>query len=89
MKGLLGRRSLSPDGGLWIEPCSSIHTWCMRFAIDAVFVDRQGRVIKIARHLRPWQMAFALGARAAVELADGSAERLFIRLGEILECRHS
>ena len=87
LKGLLGRRSLPEDGALWIEPCSSIHTWWMRFVIDAVFVDQQGRVVKVAPHLAPWQMSVALGAQAVIEFAAGAAERHRIRIGETLEVR--
>ena len=43
--GLLGRDTLAADEGLWIERSPSIHMFFMRFAIDAVFVER-GR----ARH---------------------------------------
>ena len=35
--------------------------WFMRFAIDAAFLDREGRVLRVAEHLRPWQVA---GCRA-------------------------
>ena len=39
--GLLGRSELGDGEGLWIAPCNSIHTWFMRFAIDAAFVDEE------------------------------------------------
>jgi hypothetical protein len=71
-KGLLGRDGLEPGGGLVIAPCSSIHMFFMRFAIDAVFVDRTGRVVKIVRNLKPWRLAVSLGAYAVIELAAGS-----------------
>ncbi len=44
MKGLLGRDSLGPSETMWIAPCSSIHTYFMRFPIDVIFVDRKLRV---------------------------------------------
>ena len=59
MCGLLGRGSLPPDTGMLIRPCRSIHMWFMRFPIDAAFLDRDMRVLKIARNLRPWQLALA------------------------------
>ena len=40
MKGLLGRTELNPGEALWIIPCKGIHTIGMRFAIDAVFLDK-------------------------------------------------
>ncbi len=39
MRGLLGRKSLGPDTAMVIDPCSSIHTLGMRFAIDVLFLD--------------------------------------------------
>ena len=45
-KGLLGRIGLEPSSALIIAPCFSIHTMFMRFDIDAVFVDDDGRAVK-------------------------------------------
>jgi uncharacterized membrane protein (UPF0127 family) len=73
MRGLLGRRSLAADEGLLIRPAGSIHMLFMRFAIDAVFCDRDLRVVAIRRGLRPWRFAAAKGAHVVVELAEGAA----------------
>lgn len=78
MRGLLGRRSLAADEGLLIRPAGSIHMLFMRFAIDAVFCDRDLRVVAIRRDLRPWRFAAAKGARVVVELAEGSASALAV-----------
>ena len=47
--GLLGRSELAEGEGLWIQPCNSIHTWFMRFPIDAIFFDKTGKVAWAAR----------------------------------------
>lgn len=78
MRGLLGRRSLAADEGLLIRPAGSIHMLFMRFAIDAVFCDRDLRVVAIRRDLRPWRFAAAKGARTVVELAAGAASALSV-----------
>jgi uncharacterized protein len=57
MKGLLGRASLGVGEGLLLRPASSIHTFFMRFPIDAVFLDRTLHVMGIAESLRPWRVA--------------------------------
>jgi uncharacterized membrane protein (UPF0127 family) len=45
----------------------------MRFPIDAVFLDRQGRVVRAAERLRPWTpMIAARGAIEVVELRAGA-----------------
>ena len=47
VKGLVGRSGLEPGKGLLIERCNCIHTFFMRFAIDATFLDGEGRVVKV------------------------------------------
>ena len=84
MKGLLGRAHLPPGEGILLRPASSIHTHFMPFAIDAVFVDDDLRVLKVAERLRPWRMAGRRGARAVIELAAGECERRGVRDGDRL-----
>ena len=57
----------------------------MRFPIDAVFLDRDLRVIDTASGVRPWRFAARRGARAVLELAAGEAARRGIRPGMRLE----
>jgi len=45
----------------------------MRFAIDVVFVDRDWRVVGVRHGVRPWRVAAARRAVAALELPDGAA----------------
>ena len=84
LKGLLGRRSLASDEGVYLRPASSVHTFFMRFPIDAVFVDGEGRVLKVAAGLRPWRAAGCRGARAVLELSSGESERRGVRPGDQL-----
>lgn len=75
-KGLLGRKGLPADGGLIIEPCSSIHTWFMAFPIDVAFVAADGRVVRTAHALRPWRFGpLARKVRYVVELPTGVLAR--------------
>ncbi len=85
MRGLLGRSGLQEDEGLLLRPAPSIHTCFMRFPIDAVFLDRELRVIDTASGMRPWRFAARRGARAVLELAAGEAARRGIRSGMRLE----
>ncbi len=81
MRGLLGRASLDPDEGIFLKPAGSIHMLFMRFAIDAVFVDRELRVVGV-QTVRPWRFASKRGAKAVIELAEGAGQGL--REGEQL-----
>ena len=66
-KGLLGRASLDEDEGILLRPGGSIHMFFMRFPIDAVFLDREQRVLRVAADLKPWRMASKRGAKAVLE----------------------
>ena len=84
--GLMGRSRLEEGGGLLIEPCSSIHTFFMRFPIDVVFIDRDSRVVKIAENVKPWRiMLGGKGAHAVVELAGGVLAGTAITVGDQLD----
>jgi uncharacterized protein len=85
MRGLLGRKKLDSGHGILIRPAPAIHTWFMRFAIDAVFLDRDLNVLSVRRELRPWRMAGQRGARAVLELPAGEAERRDVVPGNRLE----
>jgi uncharacterized membrane protein (UPF0127 family) len=82
MRGLLGRRSLSAGEAIILEPAVSIHMFFMRFAIDALFLDRSGAVLKVVRDLRPWRLASAKGARSVIEMAAGSTAGLDLQPGD-------
>ncbi|MFP1677461.1 DUF192 domain-containing protein [Alloalcanivorax sp. C16-2] len=77
--GLIGRRHLATDQALWIPACRSIHMFFMRFAIDAVFLDGEGRVLTVRAGIRPWRTATVWRARSVLELAAGAAATLGIK----------
>ena len=85
MKGLLGRRSLPAGEGLLIRPAPSIHTFFMRFPIDAVFLSRAGEVMKVSAAVGPWRTRSCRRAYAVLELAAGEAERRGLTTGDHLE----
>ncbi len=81
--GLLGSRDVG--GGLVLEPCSSVHTWFMGYAIDVLFLDLNGRVLAVYAAMPPWRMTrWVRGATRVVELAAGGARAT--EVGDQLEC---
>jgi len=85
-KGLLGRAHLSAGEAMWLPRCRSIHTCGMRFAIDAVFVDRQWRVVAVRERLAPWRLVLPVrGAWGVVELAGGTLARMGLGVGDELK----
>lgn len=80
--GLMGRKSL-PDGhGLLIDPCSSIHMFFMRFPLDVVFLDDEGRVTKVVTGIKPWRTALGGGGKKALELTSGAAAKANVEPGD-------
>ncbi len=89
MRGLLGRTELPAGKALWISPCNSIHTFFMKFTIDAVFVDDQLVVKKVARQVRPWRLIPPVWtARSVFELAAGQATQDRVTEGDQLHVGH-
>ena len=85
-RGLLGRGALSDGEGLLIEPCTAIHTFFMRFAIDAAFLSGELRVVRAIPRLRPWRATrFHRGAAMVVELPEGTLQRTGTREGDALQ----
>jgi len=68
-RGLLGRDSFPASAALILAPCNSIHMFRMRFAIDVLFVDRAGLVVKKVVGLQRNRIAMAWRAFATIEFA--------------------
>lgn len=54
--------------GLLIPRCRSVHTFGMRFAIEILFLNDEGRVIDLRREVRPRRIARNPAAAAVLEL---------------------
>ena len=89
LKGLLGRTVLADNEALWIEHCSSIHTFFMNFSIDVIFVDRNLKVKKLYEDVRPGRLTWpAWGASSVFELPKGKIALKNINLGDQLNVGH-
>ena len=67
--GLLGRRSLEPNTGMWILPANAIHTFGMLFRFDVVLIDKAYRVVGLRERIPPFFMTWPnLRARSVLEL---------------------
>ena len=73
-RGLLGRSGLEPGEGMVFEPCNSVHMIGMRFAIDVIHLDKQGKVVRIVPSLRPNQLGPLIWrSHVVIELPAGTA----------------
>lgn len=83
--GLLFTGKLGEDQGLWIRPCSDVHTWFMRYSIDVVFLGKDNRVLAISENVAPFRFVFGpKGSQTVLELASGAAMLSGIKVGDML-----
>jgi uncharacterized membrane protein (UPF0127 family) len=82
--GLMFRRRFEPGQGLWITGCNGIHMFFMNFPIDAVFLDKQRRVVKTYRRLPRWigLVPLVWGADSVLELPAGTVDGLALKKGD-------
>lgn len=73
MKGLLGKKKLDAGQGLLIRPCKGIHTFFMKFPIDAVFLDKENRIVALYKEIPPNRMTpIYQKAISVLELPSGT-----------------
>ena len=70
---LLRRERAGP--GLLIPCCSSIHTFGMRFALDIVFLDNEGRTLREVRGVARSRVVSCRGADTVLEMPTGVIRR--------------
>ena len=84
--GLMFRRALPSGHAMWIKPCNGIHMFWMNFAIDALFLDRRERVVKVYRRLGVWRIVpLVWGAHSVVELPAGTLDGVDLPRGHQLQ----
>ena len=83
--GLLGKRSLKPDSGVWIVPGNSIHTIGMLFTIDVVLIDKNFRVVGLRELVRPFSITLPnFRAESVLELPAHTIFRSHTEIGDQL-----
>ncbi|MCC5849978.1 MAG: DUF192 domain-containing protein [Verrucomicrobia bacterium] len=74
--GLMFRKSVPEqygDGLLFLK-CRSLHTFNMRFALDMVFLNGAGEILKVRRGVRPWKIVY--GPKSAAHVFEVPAGAL-------------
>ncbi len=83
-RGLLGRDGMDGGSALAIAPCNSIHTFFMRFAIDALFVKKGGEVVKVCHSIPAWRIRLAPRAFAVIEMPAGTLRAHGVEVGHVI-----
>ena len=88
LKGLLGKKGLLPNEAMVLKPCNSIHTFFMRFDIDALFLNSQMKVIKIVHEMGPNRLTPIIwNSHMVIELPSGKANQSNTCVGDIIELK--
>ncbi len=83
MKGLLGKKEMAEGDAMLIEPCKGIHTFGMRFAIDAIFFDSRSRVVAVWKDLQPNRLTpYYFRASSVLELRSGTLDKIPVNMGD-------
>ena len=86
LRGLLGAEPLAPGEGLWIKPSRRIHMFGMRYALDLVFMDDGGRVMRLVHALPPNRISPRVaGASSVLELPAGTLAATTLAEGDRVE----
>jgi uncharacterized protein len=83
--GLLGKRNLKPDAGVWIVPANAIHTIGMLFSFDVVMIDKDFRVVKVIEMVKPFRIILPKRhAESVIELPAHAIFRSRTQVGDQL-----
>lgn len=85
LKGLLCKKDLGSEDGLLIYPCKQVHTFGMKFCIDAVFLSPSLTVMHIEHNMPRGKISkYVKGANQVLELKGGTAKEKNISLGQTI-----
>ena len=65
--GLIGRKDMPDNEALLLSPCSSVHTFFMRFPIDLVWLDKDMNIVRIDKSVGPWSIRMCREAHQVLE----------------------
>lgn len=82
MLGLARLDALPAGHGLLLGRCRSVHTVTMRFALDLVWLDGDGRPVRLDEDVAPRRMRTCLRARSVIETAAGGGARFRAAVGD-------
>ncbi|PQO38047.1 DUF192 domain-containing protein [Blastopirellula marina] len=85
-RGLQLAAPLSPNEGLLLSPCRSVHTHFMRFPLDIYFCSDAG--IVLSRHLnaQPWR-CMAVNRKASFVIETAAQPSPVLSVGQMIRLR--
>ena len=85
LRGLMFKKKMPETAGLLLRPCNQIHTFSMKFAIDVVYISKNGTIVKIDPAVPPRKVCKTVREAADVlELCPGVAAAAGMEQGQTL-----
>lgn len=83
--GLMYRRDMAENHGLLLTPCNEIHTFGMKFDIDAVTLSRDNIIVYIDKAVPPRKARKKIkNGYKVLELCSGMADKCGLNVGDAL-----
>ncbi len=72
LMGLMFKKEMNGYDGILFYDCKAIHTHFMKFDMDAIFLDKENKVVKVIRKMKPWRFSsIYFKADKVLELSGG------------------
>ena len=82
-RGLMLTEALPEGCGLHIQPCRAVHSFFMKYPIDVLHLDEEGRIVGLQQELKPGNIGATFrGTRSVVELPAGTLKRAEVQVGQ-------
>lgn len=83
--GLLTKTSLNAGEGILFCPCNSIHSIGMKFIFDAIFIDKNKKIVHLMPSIKPFKLSPVIfNAKYVLEVKNGTTETLNLKIGDEL-----
>jgi hypothetical protein len=84
-KGLIGTSFLPETEGLLLCKCNSIHMFGMLYALDIIYLDKDGVILKVVENIKPFQVSCCWKAQDTLEVKRGTIKQMGWKIGEKLK----
>lgn len=84
--GLLNRKELNKGEAAILAPSNCIHSFFMRFTIDALFLDKNGKVVGVLPSFKPFQLSpIYFNCHSVIELPEDIIRLTQTKVGDIIK----
>lgn len=74
--GVIGWKDFGKSNGMILTETNSIHTFFVRFTLDLVFLDKEMKIIRLVKNLKPFSISpIVWRAKHVLEMPAGSIEK--------------